>query len=171
MHSIGLPPQTEPQVHPLAVSRQSVMAVPDRSCLGLHSGSATFQFCSEQAAPPQLLTEVSGGGFNNTGSSRIFSERATGPLRTGIHNSVEEVRGYVDSSIGPDVMCVTSASNHTGHDMTTSSCGTRRFGELFLEAYPTSHRPHFTGDGHTKPILKEVKYQVLLVIWTCRVTL
>ena len=27
---------------------------------------------------------------------------------------------------------------------------------------PTSQRPHFTGDGHTKPILKEVKDQVLL---------
>ena len=28
--------------------------------------------------------------------------------------------------------------------------------------------PHFTGDGHTKPILTEVKDQVLLGLWTCR---
>ena len=32
-----------------------------------------------------------------------------------------------------------------------------------------SQRPHFTGDGHTKPILTEVKDQVLLGLWTCRV--
>ena len=29
-----------------------------------------------------------------------------------------------------------------------------------MEPY-TSQRPHFTGDGHTKPILTEVKDQVL----------
>ena len=28
--------------------------------------------------------------------------------------------------------------------------------------------PHFTGDGHTKPILTEVKDQALLGLWTCR---
>ena len=34
---------------------------------------------------------------------------------------------------------------------------------------PTSQRPHFTGDGHTKPILNEVKDKVLLGLWTGRV--
>ena len=36
---------------------------------------------------------------------------------------------------------------------------------------PTGQRPHFAGAGHTKPILKEVKDQVLLGLWTCRVYL
>ena len=40
-----------------------------------------------------------------------------------------------------------------------------------LEENPTSQRPHFTGDGHTKPILEEVKDQGLLGIWTCRVSM
>ena len=30
------------------------------------------------------------------------------------------------------------------------------------DGHPTSQRPHFTGDGHTTPILKEAKDQVLL---------
>ena len=34
---------------------------------------------------------------------------------------------------------------------------------------PTSQRPHFTGDGHRKPVLKEVKDQVELGPWTRRV--
>ena len=37
------------------------------------------------------------------------------------------------------------------------------------ESIPTSQRPHFTGDGHIKPILNEVKDQVLLGLWTGRV--
>ena len=37
-----------------------------------------------------------------------------------------------------------------------------------INTIPTSQRPHFTGDGHTKPILNEVKDQALLGLWTCR---
>ena len=39
---------------------------------------------------------------------------------------------------------------------------------VYIYIFPTSQRPHFTGAGHTKPILKEVKDQVLLGLWTCR---
>ena len=49
--------------------------------------------------------------------------------------------------------------------------GFRRGGVRSLRSrstYPTSQRPHLTGDGHTKPILTEVKDQVLLGLWTCR---
>ena len=46
----------------------------------------------------------------------------------------------------------------SGHSMGQKRLATTSW----MSRYPTSQRPHFTGDGHTKPILTEVQDQVLL---------
>ena len=69
----------------------------------------------------------------------------------------------------PSSPCAISSVSHLFSG--SQRCSVQNWSSARMNPIPTSQRPHCTGDGHTKPILKEVNNQVLLGLWTCRVFL